>query len=405
MGSCRGWCAARCPGWCAARCPGWCAARCPGWCAARCPGVRGNRRGRAVSRAPRVARTGPAEGRPGRASRRASHHVTGPPAGFRSAHPWQTPTGNPRPARSRRSGSSRFRARSPLAVAVPVPPAAWGQSPSVASGGNPPAASAPNPPGAWGRSPPGAWAGNGAASARSRIRRAPGRTACGQTQPGASAQARDGDPGADRVAHLADPGGRWGAGPTAGHRRTVAACAVDRSRSGLATAGHRANRAAPASHLMAAANPPVGRSAGRRASAVDHPARRPVDHALPAAGQPGRAGAAGGQPGWAGAAAGRPAGHPAGFRPGTAAGRSTGHPAIPRPGAALGRSRNRNRRAAPARDPDTGCWRAHGAEASRGGASHRSACCALSPGQREITTSCGTQVSARRHSCPPVTFG
>ncbi len=369
-------------------CQGWCAARCPGSCAARCLGADENRRCRAVSRAARVARTGPAGDRSGRASRPASHHVTGPPTGIPDAHPWR------RPARSLRSGSSRFLARSPPAVATPVPPAAWDRSPPAAWGRSPSAA--------WDRSPSAAWAGNGAAPARCRTFRASDHPACGQPRPRASVPTRAGDLGLGRVAHL-----------------------VDRTRSAPATAGQPTDRAAPASYPTATGNPRAGRSTDRHACAAGHPAHRPVDRAPPAVGQPGWAGAAADRPGWAGAAADRPgragaaadrpgragaaasraAGHPVALRPGIAAGRSTGHPAVPRPGTAAGRSRSRNRRAAPARDPDTGCWRAHGAGESRVGASHPSPCCALSPGQTEITTSCGTQAFARRHSDLPPTFG
>jgi hypothetical protein len=268
---------------------------------------------------------------------------------------------------------------------------------------------------AWGRIRPAAWDGSGAAPVRSRTPRAPGRVACGQTQPRASAPARDWGPGAGRGVHLADPGAHSAAGQPTGHRANRAAGAVNRSRSTPASAGQPADRAAPASYPTWTGNPPVGHSADRHASAAGHPARRPVDHVPPAADRPGWAGAAADRPGWAGAAAdrpgwpdaaaGRPAGHPVALSPGTAAGRSTGHPAVPRPGTAAGRSRNRSGRAPPARDPDTDCWRTRGAGASRVGASHRSACCALSPGQREITTSCGTQAPARRRSCPSVMFG
>jgi len=395
-----GWYAGHCPDWYAGHCPGSGTGHYPDWYAGHCPGsgtgAAWNRSGRAGRRAPRAARTGPVGDHSDWANRRTLHRVTGPPARTPGARPER------RPARSPRSGSSRFLARSP-----PV--------------------AAPAPPGASARSPPAASAENGA----------PARVASGQAQLRASAPSPAGSPAVGHGSHPADPAVCRAAGQTTGHRAGPARPAGDRSRSGLAS--QHGDRAASASHPTATGNRPAGRLADRRAPAadqpvgrpadhrvrclvdhyarrpVDHPAGRPVDHSVRrpvdhSARRPLDHGFhAVGHPGQAAADADHSAGQPPDTRPGTAAGRSTSrstrHRAVPRPGTAAGRSRNRNGQAGLARDPDTGCWRAHAAGTSRVGVSLRSACCALSPGQREITTSCGTQAFPRRHSCLRAAFG
>ena len=141
-------------------------------------------------------------------------------------------------------------------------------------------------------------------------------------------------------------------------------------------------RAVPATHLSVARSRPAGRSADCHTSAVDHPARRRPDRygcaSVPAGGRLPDHVLPAGHPRGAGAAV----DHPAVRRPGTAVGRSTAHPAVPRPATAADLARNRSGRAAPAPDPDADWRRGHAADASRVGASLRSACCALSPGQR-----------------------
>jgi hypothetical protein len=390
-GHCRGARTAQHRGWCAAHCPGAHTAHHRGWYGGHCPRACWDRRDPAVSRARPAARAGPNRDRSGWANRPTWHRVTCPPAGMPGAHPGRTLARSPRP------GSSRFLARSRPAAAAPVPPAAWVR--------NPPAAWARNPPAAWARNPPAAWAGNGAAWARSRTQRPLGHAACG-APPKASGPGQRSTSAAGRVLQFADRAACQVVGQATGQRPDPGGSARDRHRSGRT--GHPAGRAVPATHLTVAGSRPAGRSADRHPSAVDHLLRRRADRyaraSVHAAGRlPDHVRPAADHSRGAGAAVDHPAGHPAVCWPGTAVGRSTPHRAVPRPAAAADQARNRSRRAAP--EPDTDYRRAHAAGASRAGASLRSACCALSPGQREITTSCGTQAFPRRHSSPPAAIG
>ena len=372
-----GWCMGRYPGWCAGHWQGAGTAHCRGWCAGHCPGATWDRRDLAVSRARPPARTGLNRGRSGWANRPAWHRVTGPPAAIPGAHLGRTLARNPR------RGSSRFLARSRPAAAAPVPPVAWARNPPAASARNPPAASA----------------GNGAAWVRSRIQRARDHAAYRPAPARASGPGQRSASAAGRVLQFADRAGCQLVGLATGQRSDPDGLAWDRLRSG------RVGRAVPATHLSVARSRPAGRSADCHTSAVDHPARRRPDRygcaSVPAGGRLPDHVLPAGHPRGAGAAV----DHPAVRRPGTAVGRSTAHPAVPRPATAADLARNRSGRAAPAPDPDADWRRGHAADASRVGASLRSACCALSPGQREITTSCGTQAFPRRHSSPPAAIG